>query len=444
MPILRLNDQGLPEEMGREGDAPKAPQMVESDDVLKMSIIEDPQTLKDKQAVKKLQIMDHMRQVENYTKNKLKNIAEQKKAQNMAEKAHLKNKELRAFLNTNKNKRVIQALSQQGQMYENLSGVSGFGLTSDGRRPYLDRPAVDWTPQLYAPVAFGTKGEAWDNGMGQMETEVYSPPVITGTKSQLVSMPSIVASPPVYKGLTTISIVDPGPLTEEDLNIIKQFENNEWKAPYGRIDLPYARGMRTWGDTEKISTVTKNSKYNSSVYFLDRKKAGWMYSGFYDDNGNWVQVKVPFIKGLPMDWPDNPDQKKRDEYRNLSYFSNYDLYFFTKLKPVILAYARKLKYDEQLKKETADRLEKEILAEASRAADEDAFKASQVVEAAAQQKALQTMEMGIDKLRREDAIGKEIPKPQKNYAHPMLSYGLVPKKDKAAKITASQTKAGVI
>lgn len=153
--------------------------MVEDYNLQELSTREDAQVLKDRQKLKNQKI------------NQARLI--QKRANQIQNQNALKKKvydqkatKLQAVQNNLVKARNMQtdllkghAISQANMEYEQLSGVSGHGLTSDGHVPLYDRPARDYAYIKNTDEAFGS------NTMGQVSSKDIIPFAPTGKGSVL-------------------------------------------------------------------------------------------------------------------------------------------------------------------------------------------------------------------------------------------------------------------
>jgi len=158
MPLLGMDENGNVFQFDHDSHEPtqmgRAPFRSQDDNMFKFEN-EDPKVLKDRIAfenIKKInQEIAYRKWAENQRHKRFLNVKLQKQLvarQAIAQK-------IAGIKRTRQNLRLMQALSQKGQNYERLSGVGGYGLSEDGRKPYMDRPTIDWRKFENTYEAFG-------------------------------------------------------------------------------------------------------------------------------------------------------------------------------------------------------------------------------------------------------------------------------------------------
>jgi hypothetical protein len=415
MPLLKLGKNGEIYESdsrlnGAEGMG-RQPEMVEDYNMLELSVVENDKVIKDREALKKLDNDIRKNNQKKYAHSMAKLLKKQQQDKLKQEKEYQARKKLDHLQNLRNGVRKMQAIHQSNYMNEKLAGVSGYGLSTDGRKPYLDRPSVDYKPSMPADYAFGGNAEDWGNTMGQLVTAVAagggggsSAPTTQLVSTQIVE--------------TSIE----GEYTTRHQFIIEQFEKNLFSFQYTYTPQPQKIYSIVVDQSMKNQINAKNQLYNTAAKVIEAAGNKWMYSGWPNEDGSWTSVKVPFVYGLPMDLPNNADTKKRDLWRNHHHWSDiYDTQLFAKLKPVIEAYALFFKNQELEKQKEIKRLEYEALQAATRAADDISFRTMEQATGSAIDKATDKIEMEIDAIKR----GKQIAVGNGGFTHPMLRYGLL-------------------
>lgn len=371
MPILHMGEDGeIYEVDSSENNSSRVgarAEYVEDDDVLKLSIKEDAQVINDRKKIDKLKALQHhhaiLGQIQLAQKAALERKAKEKelfKKQEAlrAEEGRLKLKEAQIY---------AKALSVSSMADEAWSGVSGNGLTSDGRRPYLDRPSLDW--DLFEKVSsdFGNTNpeDAQDD-------------------------------------------FDFGPLTDIEKHLLNEFENGRYVVTLEYVNpngdkVPANNLQRVLSADELINIQYHKNDIRMEEYRKSVER-GWMYSAIKDSSGNWVPIRVPLVFGLPQYDPED-DRNGGEVKRQLlsrQFVGNYHypLTWFEGLKPIIIAYHKRL-----LEKEEQNQYLKDI--EAKNQAEQDPSYQSEKHEA-------------LNKLN-------DVYEKASNFSHPMLSLGLIPK-----------------
>lgn len=356
MPILRLNAMGeiVESDASMNGDQGVGRQAsyVEADDVESLSNLVDPRETagRRKIAEERLQKLtrDLKKKYKKMVQSKVNELASTKKAQ----KNFLRQKSLadQMFLAQTKNK--LMALNNS-YLPDQHAGVTGYGLSADGRMPDFTHPAYDWTKPVMTPIT----EEAFGSHMGFTDLK---PPASTaeafggGHMGQWPKAGFSSVDLPHVKDLTEKKTFGAGEYTQVDEFLINQWENGTWTLPYY-----YVQGGRTTKYNQVFDESKKdNLHYNNEVQFgqsFVSKQAmkGWQYSGYWE-NGKFISVKIPFTYGIPMDDPACPgkyDAKKRDAYTKSLYWQDpyrmkvgdefYKVSRFSMLKPVIKALAKK-------------------------------------------------------------------------------------------------------
>lgn len=424
MPILRLDKNGIPYETDSRFDGERGmgrtPGAVE-DGTLQLDLNEDKKVLKDRAALKNLQTQDAINKFRKYAFDKTLHEEKEKIRKKQEEKLYLVKQKMSQLENNRKSMNYMKALQQSGVQKEVNSGVDGYGLTSDGRRPYMDMPALDYAPEVSVEEAFGELPSGIDlSGMGTC--------VMMGA----TGMPD---GNPVYTIPTLSNFVDPitladanilGPFSTKDQYLIDAYESDILNMPYQveyKPNPPYTVVRMMDVDTKKLIDNRSEMASNPKARY-EAAARGWMYSGWHDSEGNFISVKVPFAFGIPMDFANatTVDEKAaRDRYRNDPFFSSQTQSVFDWLKPVISAYARKYLY-EKTDKEQAD---KTLQYETSQPkVTAEVFKAEQAV-AAVQTSVLRQAYNEIMEKIFSGAITRQEAKKSGVFNHPMATYKLI-------------------
>ena len=411
--------------------AGRAPHLVQEDDVAKLSVGKERQEILDRVKADQMsragklnyQRQQLMKDYKERLRLKLQEIA--KNIVVNAKKTHSKK------FQDKKDQVKVLAIRQGAKNLEEI-GVSGSGLTSSGAKPYPTFPGRDWRIFESAPNDFGSLGAAdgampSDYDRWQKPPVRQLPPTPKPNEDMYASMKAV--ETPIKGGFTTFHKFIIG-LWENNSYIVKERpgarardENGHYKRDYFNsyvyefnpltatvdtvITLPWKK--RKWDELELFSI---NNRAEGQKEFLASSMRGWMWSGYFDDNENWIQVKVPFIYGLPMDFPEAP--KSDDEMNHLNewrkaqkiYRGDYSGRLFYDLRDVIHAYAMYYKYmlgDVEFKSETSDQIQ--VMDPTMTAAAESG-----------------DMKPIVDKVIQKKAVEAG------SLLHPMLSEGLIPKK----------------
>lgn len=324
MPLLRLDKNGNIVQSdsrfnGVQGIGSE-PEMVDSDDVTALSLIEDDKVLKDRAALRRLQHLSNVNKVKKYAQNKVAEEKAKMQAKINAEKKFNKLKAEHYAAQLKKNNSFLKARHTPGS--ELLSGVSGFGFSADGRQPLLDAPAVDWQPILEANTAFGGNVEDWGHSTGlgyhsnqsvdQLGELSYNPNDVVGdTGLRKTRMPI---------GEANQAEIINEPMTTDDEYDLRQFIDGAYVIRHYMKNDPRSYSNWITDDAFKTHMSQINNSWNHSSEMAKVIQQGWGYSIL--DNGKSIRlVKVPYYWGLPMYVPDND--------RNLytaKYFSKTAMY----------------------------------------------------------------------------------------------------------------------
>jgi len=308
----------------------KPAEIVSHDDVAKLSNKIDPQEVKDRLTLDKID----QGQREKFIKDTIA-LAKLRAVRNLVRDRKTRSKQnLRAQIYRQANQHdqqiMLEAISQGSRDFERL-GVSGSGRRSDGRLPYIDRPSVDWRKKMHSKADFG--------GLQQLGAAQDAEDFVMADLSR--------------------------PYNEFDKYVIDQWEGNTYVYKYSQRKYDGANGVyvdptpeqlrsgeaRTYSQVVAASDKKNIQDQNEWVYgaqeVIDAMKRGWMWTGYYAETGagkQWVSVKIPFTYGIPMDIPDFNNRTARDDYRQRrSHGASYTEMYFGRFKPVIDALGRQLK-----------------------------------------------------------------------------------------------------
>lgn len=400
--------------------------LVEDDDLLKLSVNKDRQEIIERLEARRMteagkknywkqqlifqakeDLKSRLQELAQYIQNKAKTMAD-----NNASKA---NQEIK-----------IKAIYQGTRYLEDI-GVSGDGLTPEGAKPYPLWPARDY--HKVDPVAydFGKMG-----AMGINVTAVADSPYETMKAT----------ATPIKGGFTSYHrfLIN---LWDKSQYSVRYFQMAYAKNPDGTLKLK-ENGQPIFVVPKDPSFITQVIDLRTKKQIWDRAEAqvwlskhignaelvkssqrGWMWSGWHNEEGNWVQVKVPFVYGLPMDLPEvfnTPENmEKLKNYRNYRMRSDFYSYtLFDSFKEIIEAYAMFYKYvlgeAEYLRADFSP----DILAEGEKPAQQEEVKEQILVE---ENRNVQAAAEGDKKVVKEAtklASGNDL-----DFRHPMAQKGLL-------------------
>lgn len=260
MPILEYNNLGEIVENNGQGGI-KSAQSVQDDNMLKLSIVEDSNILRDREALKVIQ-----KQKDALAKKKWADAVELKAKQAVhkaqtEERKHLLKKKL-SFLNElKKNTKLAQAVAQSGanSYYEKMSGVTGYGLTNDGHIPQFSSANLDYQQIVDVDSTFGAYGSFGGSDVPTLIKPV--PSVLTSTE------------------ITTFHAI-----AKPD-NILRES---------GKPDFPFVY-------RDELEKAISNPNYLDGFIDMNEyrlaKERGWGNTGFYYNEGRdniWWPLKVVF------------------------------------------------------------------------------------------------------------------------------------------------------
>lgn len=447
MPILRLDKLGNVVEADARLDGDeflgRSAEMTDSGDVTELSIentADWKKSQKDRAALEKIRELNRANMLKKIANEKRK-LQQKKFLDDIKKEALWKKRQAEnAKRNSLAAKRQILAARSAALPDGTMSGVSGFGLTADGRRPILSRASVDWQPIETADYAFGgSSPNTWEENWGfGMEANT----------SQLGETPVTAAYPKEeWKGECLTSVADlkragVDAYTERMAYDVERFKEGT-----------YATVFR-WANTGGTSSIVFDEQMKSSIQNMSAQgigqalmteyiKQGWGWSG-YEENGKFVEVKIPYIYGLPYDrpecgikpgagWGDPAHPYYRDNWRKRAYHSQKIILngeelpptYFNLLKPLIKALA--LKFDEQYahlnKALNEEAIKQEIQHTAKEMADAEAF----VIEQKAAGIMSKEQESFFDKILKflKGGVAATQEGKKSDYRHPMLKEGLI-------------------
>lgn len=315
MPLLTLTKDGEIYEVDARLDGAqgmgRAPELVEADDVTALSLVENDKVLKDRAAVRKLQMMSHMNKVKRYAEHAGKKAAQEVLRQKIAEK-RFENEKKKAYLaSLYKNQSYLTA-RQQGGLPEKMSGVTGYGFTSDGRRPVGSQASLDWNPILQANTAFGGHDEHWgaDTGLGQNpDWEAFSWRDEKSGEVEKYVTPNM------------------GMMDQKDVFTLEQFDDANYSVPWytqrksGEFSELDQRGSGPFvvNKSRLDYENNRNMQFVGGSKMAEYARNGWGWSMYETPEGKIVVLKVAYHYGLPMIDPFNEENVN---YRNLRYLLN--------------------------------------------------------------------------------------------------------------------------
>lgn len=366
------------------------PGMGQDSNNLALSEKEDPQVLKDRE---KIAYAERKQQEARAARRINRQLSEHYKEQQQLQMGHViytQNQMLAKKLNDRYASVMQNAAKFHGYEDMQMSGVSGHGLTSDGRAPRPDEPPHDWKPVVGADYAFGRYDEQAADFGAAFET--------------------------LFETATL------GPFTTLDQYLMDQWKNNTFTIKYGLTpefveDKPHLSTIKDrtyvvdWDRKKYIDR--KNREFVSSKTQTKYAQQGWKWSGYWED-GEFHLVKVKNIYGLPF-IDINVEEGTRDFEQHEKWLkwrptgNNYSFELFRDLSPVIKAFGKKFLYEQGELGTEETRLEFEQAALSQEEADVGT-------------KTEQTI---FDRLKWLFTGGDEGPQ---GYSHPMVQYNLVKRK----------------
>lgn len=356
MPLLKQDKNGNIYEVDSRFDDERGvgrkPNLVEDDNVAKISLPQVQQEVVERMQArfmseagqKNFQQQQKLNQAKFELGQKLKEIAKYYQAK----ANHLKAQKIQSA----NDKIKINAISQGARSFEDI-GVSGDGLSPVGAKTWPTFPATDYHKIMPVSYDFGKLNQS----MGAETTALSVNP---------------------YEMMKATASPIKGNYTTYHQFLIQMWEQNKYAVTYHNMDLVKNPDGTYMYDKDISRYVTKNpddpvfrealmdlankkkmwdiaeSQYWAGKYplrseLVKSSKRGWMWSGWHDESGNWIQVKVPFVYGLPIDAPevvDTPENLTRQRaYRTENFLSyGYSFKIFDSLKEVIEAYALYYKY----------------------------------------------------------------------------------------------------
>lgn len=415
MPILKLNKQGIPYETNPNFDGEKgfgrSASLVNDSEVF--LDVQTPKNIqRDRAAVANLSAKDKLNKFKKYAFNKAKEEAKEKAKLAAQDKLFLAKQKMYSLESHRNSIDYLKALQQSGHQHEVNSGVMGYGLTSDGRKPFIDQPALDFKPQIPVDVAFGSVPSGYDNsGMGAGAAAAN---FLTPTEASLpINDPSV-------------KMIE-GEYSTKHQYMIETWKNDLLTLPYKLVYSPenIHHKSQVFDGSFKNQINSYNQSYNGVREVAKAASNGWMYSGWHDENGNWVSVKVPFSFGLPMDRPNNPGAKQRDQWRKTKIKGGYqEKSIFDWMRPIIEAFALYYKYMHDKQAVEFQRLTYEVAQQADNQSSAETFKAEQAAAGITINTLRKVYDDVIQKIRRGEMSIKDA-KSKGVFSHPMIRQGLI-------------------
>lgn len=425
---LKRNAQGQIVEsnfsMNGEEGIGKVPELVEEGNLYELTEVEDSKVVKDRQKAQAMGQLQKVNQVISY-KNYMQQQAEQeRRSQLLGEQMFHAKQKMHEVQNFRNNNLKAQAIKQGNMMTENLSGVSGYGLTADGRQPVLSRAAVDFQPIVMTDKAFGSydKGDQWGQTMGLTVQVAHG----------ATNLPPANQPAPLVGNL-------PGAFTAHHKFVIDTWNNNTWAAKYFYPNNVSQAWTKVFDENNKKSINQFNESYNTAKEVQAAAARGWMWSGWFKPNGSWVSVKVPYVYGLPMDNPSNPIVQNRNGWRKFNvlgtgtvrhpaskYTLGSDSYgsYFNLLQPVIEAFAVYYKHIVETKQQEVQQIEQSAVQAGGQAAQGAAFKSGQQAQGAMITAMESSVEQLLLKLKKGEITRREFMQ-KGGFNHPFLKYSVI-------------------
>jgi len=266
MPELKMDDKGNITQVGfdQEKGLGQNAQFVQDDDMLKLSLVEKQSVLRDRKAIdttQQLRQMEAVRQ-QQHRQNQMNSLANIR-AQELEKQAQLK-KNLDYARNIRGDAMKSLALSQRGQDYEQLSGVSGYGYSNGehGARPYIDRPSRDY--QYTEPV---------NTAFGAVSSFVEKPvPDLTDEEEQMI-----------FEWMADRWVSVPGA------------DPQKFSITDGVLRAPF---MKTWW--RNILATSPGGTYGSGYQTFEGYKYGWAQVKYEGGTRNTLNIAVPLAAELPV------------------------------------------------------------------------------------------------------------------------------------------------
>lgn len=399
---------------GNEKGVGRKAVLVQDSDVHNFSTLQDPKVMRDRKALHNLKKLNHQNQINKLKEDKNKQALIERARRHQMEKEFWLKKKVHALQENMKNMRKIAGIKQGYQNFEKMSGVSGFGLTTDGRKPYADMPSLDWTPIEQVDEAFGKYP---DGGMGALP-EGYVSTQPTGKIQQLSefdmqrlnsSLPEDEVATSAPTMLTNSNIK--GKFSSFHKDIIDKFFSGKFKFSYStgtnattlyymNIDMPLRNRVQD-----------HNRQYNPAAEIKASGSRGWAWSGWYE-NGAWVSVKIPFIHGLPIDTPSNANKMLQTSWRKNKFFGYY--------KPIIEAFALKKKLADEQNAAEKQRLLEQARIAGEQSAQSKSFTTTEKIQEIVTDAFTNAAEGQLMNVKKDLAEPKIM-----SHAHPMLRQGLL-------------------
>lgn len=358
MPLLKMDKNGQIYEsdsrFDKEIGVGKRPELVDEDNVQKLSVPMSAQAIRDRA---NLQIKEERNRQNLIRKaareNILLNLLNEKELQ---KRTKLLNEQHRLERIHNEQRSAImkKAIRDGTIDREQLGGVSGYGLTSDGTTPIFPRPSVDWKPVVDEAVAFGRKtqfGDLIDESVADFGSTRYKDGMGSSEIAIILSDAKQDATQALnYDPMTHVRLDDlnvEGEFSAEDQHWIDQWFQGILKVKFYYKDNPNQPYYFVWNEQNKDNVIRYRKKYCGEAEESLNLQRGWAYSGYWDDNGNWVRLQVPLVHGLPIE-PTSCDVNNYEYAMELGpYGGGRDKWvngtYIELAKRVIIAFARQFK-----------------------------------------------------------------------------------------------------
>jgi hypothetical protein len=361
MPILKLNGKGEVFDPNM-GEAP----LVSENDVYELSAKKNPALEKAKIKAEALERNEIVRQFQ----EKMVQAAIEKARMDAAEWARGLKEQATELAQTELNEiesdQLMWAIQTGKRRIEKMSGVTGDGLFVSGDNALIDYPSTDWIEEVPAPAPqdFGS------TGTGTVPTDTWPKPIDNTRyfaivpKSPYLAMKASAtpiagefttyhkflieqwrSNSYVYEYQNQVAVKDAsGQLVKDEIRGGNLFEPNKSQSVQKRI-VDQDLKKHIWDKAESFLTST----YTGKDEMMKSAQRGWMWSGYFDEMGNWVQLKVPFVYGLPMDCPeirdDEDSRRKLLQYRHSYLYNHWESsMLFNSFEELIKAYAYYYKY----------------------------------------------------------------------------------------------------
>ena len=315
MPILALDKKGNIIQTdsrfnGAQGIGAVA-DMVDQGDVTELSL--NPEDIKrvqrDREAIRNLDNKIQQAKIKKYAEDKKKQAFKETQRAAYLEKKYREAKKQQYRDQLYKNTSYLAASQKPGM--DQMSGVSGYGFSADGRKPFLNQSAQDYQPILQANVAFGGDAQEWGNetGLGYHSNTDVKKHGFAG----LGATNYLRQNNENLNEAATAEVINEG-MTPNDEFALKQFDEGSTTIPYHHPNYPQSTNTLVVSNSLKNQLASINSSSNTSAEMAKVISQGWGYSIIDDGEDNVRLVKVAYHWALPIYVPDNTANTYTKEY----------------------------------------------------------------------------------------------------------------------------------